>query len=622
MAIFLRSGGYLLSPKAATLKPVALQGAFIILEWLCGMSFMPLLSAFTMKKLLKKILEEVKTEYGVEFNFGVEYPRESSHGHFSSNFALVLAKATKANPRDMAEQVRKSLEGKSDYRANFTASVAGPGFINFRLTDSAILGTLEKVAKDGPEYGQGQKHAGKKVMVEYAQPNPFKSFHIGHLRNVVIGESLARILENAGAEVIRTNYQGDVGLHVAKCFYGMQKNPLLEVPETIEDRILYLAKCYVFGAAAYKEDETAREEIHELNKKVYAMDPEVAGEWQEKRKWSLDKFEQIFSRVDSRFDRYYFESEMFKTGLEKAREALAKGIFIEDDNCLVFPGEKHGLNRRVFVNKLGIPTYEGKELGLAMREFTDFGNLDRVIHVVANEQINFFKVTFLAEKLLEPELIDDKQYHLSYGLVTLKGGKMSSREGNVILGEAILDAAKEEIKKLLDKRGEEMEESERESVSENVALAAVKYSFLKISTLKDMVFDVKDSIRMEGQSGPYVLYGYVRAVNILKKAGEIKKQSNESGMAGKLSDQERALIYEISKFEELAENISENYQLAILADYSYSLANAFSQFYDACQVLNENDEDIRAFRLTLVTAFKTTIGRCLDLMGIRRIEKM
>lgn len=578
-----------------------------------------------MKKLLKKYLEGVKAELNIPADVTVDYPRETSFGHYSTNFPLAAANQLKQNPRDVAASVIKKLESKKDFTDSFSSTVAGPGFVNFVILGEQFPRLLKKILEAGSSFGKVETLKNKKIMVEYAQPNPFKSFHIGHLRNVVIGEALARILENAGAEVFRTNYQGDVGLHVAKCFYGMRQNP--KNPEGIDERVVYLADCYVAGARAYKEDEKAKQEIQEINEKIYSMDETVKGEWEEKRCWSLDKFEQIFARLGSKFDRYYFESEMFTEGTKRCREALQKGILIEDDGCLVFPGEKYGLNRRVFVNKLALPTYEGKELGLAFCELSDFGNPDKVIHVVANEQINFFQVTFAVEKLLDPDFFGDKQFHLPYGLVTLQDGKMSSREGNIVLGEDIVNAAKDEVIGLIKKRtiGADLG-GEKDQVAEAVAIAAVKYSFLKIGTMKDMVFNLKESVKMEGQSGPYILYSYVRSVNILKKAGVITEDGKAVAFDEKagalLTEQDRNLIYEIIKLPELAEDIAEHYQLAVLAEYAYRLANAFAAFYGACPVVSEKNEKLRAMRIAMVEAFRLAMGKCLDLLGITRLDRM
>ncbi|MBU2025902.1 MAG: arginine--tRNA ligase [Patescibacteria group bacterium] len=579
------------------------------------------------KNFLKKRLKQIKipggSAVGRELEIEIGYPADKSHGDYATNLAMVLAGKIRENPKKVAEQVIKALEKSKDFCRNFRAEIAGPGFINFWIKDEALIESLAGLRDK--DYGSGRKLSGKKILIEYAQPNPFKSFHIGHLRNIIIGEAMARILENAGARVTRVNYQGDIGLHVAKCFWGMrQKEDKRGKLSAIDEKVNYLADCYVAGAQAYKKDKRAALEIQEWNKRLYKMNEpknkELKKEWKEKRQWCLDKFNEIYSRLGVKFDRSYFESEMFEPGLEHCHEAKNKGILIEDDGCLIFDGEKHGLGKRVFVNKLGLPTYEAKELALAFREFDDFGCLDKAIHVVANEQINFFKITFLVEKLLDEKLFDEKQVHLSHGLVGLKAGKMSSREGSVILAEDIIGAAVNEIMELLSKRKDKrVKRDERDEIAEAVAVAAVKYSFLKISARKDMVFDLGESVRLEGQSGPYVMYSLVRAKNILDKL-EIK--DNKAVQGGEFKKQERDLACAILKLPEILERAAQYYELASVAEYAYDLAVAFSNFYDKCRVLDEKNKKTRQRRLLMVQAFHNALWKCLDVMGIKPAEKM
>jgi arginyl-tRNA synthetase len=576
-----------------------------------------------MKKILKKILKNFQEEEKLDFNFKVDYPANKDFGHYSTNYALVLAKIKRDNPEKLAQELVTKLKKQKEFSAIFKAQVAKPGFINFWLKEKAFLKTLAEILDSGNNYGCSRILAKRKIMVEYAQPNPFKAFHVGHLRNIIIGESLARVLENAGAKVIRTNYQGDVGLHVAKCFWGIKnkKNKLEKNLKNINEKVSYLADCYILGAKAYRENVKAQKEIQEINQKIYAMSEDFKTEWEEKKRWSLDKFEEIFQKLDVHFDRYYFESEMFQDGIKKCREAEKKGILIKDDDCLIFDGEKFNLNKRVFINKKGLPTYEGKELALAFKEFTDFGELDKAIHIVANEQINFFRITFLVEKLLAEQLFDDKQFHLSYGLVNLKEGKMSSREGNVILGEEIIQRAENKIRKLLG--GRSKRKAGEIANADKVAVGAIKYSFLAINPAKNINFDLEESIRLEGRSGPYVIYSYVRAVNLLKKlsgAGYISRARDFK--EGFLCQEGKELIYCLSKFPNLTKEVAKNYQLSMLADYSYRLANIFSVFYDKCPVLKQEEKELQKIRIGLIGAFKKTMGKCLDLLGIERVEKM
>jgi arginyl-tRNA synthetase len=588
-----------------------------------------------LKRLLTnlKIIKELKIP---EYKVQIEYPADLKFGSYSSNLALIASKQAKTNPRELAEKIVDELKANPEFQANYQTEIAGPGFINFDLKDNFIKESIQQLfdLKAAEIYEKTLKN--QKIMVEYAHPNPFKSFHIGHLRNIIIGESVARILEASGAKVVRTNYQGDVGLHVAKFFYGFYNSKEIDSQElkTIDQKVDFMADCYVKGHNAYKDDPKAKEEINTLNKLIFKKDSKILEDWQEKREWSLQKFEEIYQRLGSKFDKYYFESQMAEEGAKISEKAYQKGVLIKDDVCLIFKGEKYNLNNRVFVNKLGIPTYEGKELALAYKEFTDFGDLDQVIHVVANEQDNFFKITFFVEKLLDEKLFGDKQTHISYGMVQLKGEKMSSRLGNIVLGETILNKAKEKILELMTSKenlkNKELSDKEKEKISETLAIASVKYSFLKVNPKKDILFDLKESVSLEGQSGPYIMYSYVRATNILKNPEinaileDIKLEKIKISLNNlvELSEPEKKLALNLIKFSEIIEQTVQKYQLSFLAEYAYEIANQFSNFYNYCPVTKEKDEAKKIFRVYLIQVYQKILKQCFYLMGIKTIERM
>src|SRR3989338_242801 len=252
------------------------------------------------------------------------------------------------------------------------------------------------------------------------------------------------MLEFSGATVVRANYQGDIGLHIAKCLWGIKKLGLKTIP-SLDKKIKFLGKAYTTGSKAYEEGENAKNEIIEINKKLYEKEPKTTKLWEETRKWSLDYFDKIYKRVYTKFDRLYFESEVAEPGIKISKDALKRGFLKRSEGAVIFDGEPYGLDKRVFINNLGFPTYEAKELGLAQLEFSEFGNINKAIHVVGPEQSSFFKVTFKVEELLNQRKFKDKQVHLAYGWVRLKEGKMSSRLGNVVEGEFLLDELKKSI---------------------------------------------------------------------------------------------------------------------------------------------------------------------------------
>jgi arginyl-tRNA synthetase len=480
--------------------------------------------------------------------------------------------------------------------------VAGPGFLNIWLKNEWFIRQLEKVLKEGEKYGKAGILAKKRLMIEYAHPNTHKEFHIGHLRNISLGESLVRIFEACGAEVIRTNYQGDVGLHIAKCLFGIKKLGMKDF-KSLEEKVAFLGKAYVEGNKAYEEDKKAKKEILDLNEAIYKKDKKIMALWQKTRQWSLDYFERIYKRVDSKFDRHYFESEVVE-GIKIAKEALKKGILKKSEGAIIFDGTKYGLDKRVFINKYGFPTYEAKELKLAELEFSEFGKIDKLIHVVGPEQKSFFAVTFKVEELLNEKKYKDKQCHLVYGWVRLKKGKMSSRLGNVVRGEWLLDEAKNRIKKAYPDVGEE--------VAEMAAVGAAKYSFLKVQPTAEIAFDFDESISLQGNSGPYLQYTFARCQSVLAKASKVHPRGGHSAT----NKEELAILRWLYRYPEVIEEAGEKMAPNFVCGYLYALAQRYNTFYNKHRVIG-ND-----FRLNLTLATSQLLKNGLYLLGIKNPEKM
>jgi arginyl-tRNA synthetase len=492
--------------------------------------------------------------------------------------------------------------------------VVKPGYINLFLKEKVLIENLKKIFQKKSEFGKSNLLKNKRIMVEFAHPNPFKVMHIGHLRNIFLGESIVRLLESQGAEVIRTNYQGDVGMHVAKCVWALKRIHKEEYPETVEERVALLSKTYALGAKAFEENKESREEIVNLNKEIYQKtNPEVNELWQLGVKWSLDKFHQIYERVYSYFEREYLESETLSFIDEEIKLGLEMGVLIKSEGAIIMSGEKYGVDTRVFINSKGFPTYEGKQLGLVVHmEFKDFGKIDKIIFNVAVEQISFFKTTIKAVELLHPEL-KGKQYHNAYEFVGLKKGKMSSRKGLVVTAESILNEARDRIAKVVEKNQVELKEGE----VDKIGIAAVKYGFLKMSPFKYLAFDIDASISFSGDSGPYLQYTYARARSILRKA---KVNEEELGFKpiGKvtLNDEELKILKKLIWFPEIVELATLNYSPNYIATYLNELAQLFNNFYVKHQVKNNN------LRLALTTAVGEVIKNGLYLLGIKSVERM
>lgn len=567
----------------------------------------------------------------------VSIPQNPSFGDYTTNLALQLAKQLSAISYQSSDEIAKAILekfGKPDYLEK--TEVAGGGFVNFFVKDEVLLENLEKVCSDKDSLKPEKEK--QKIMVEFAHPNTHKAFHIGHLRNISVGESIVRLLEAVGFQVIRANYEGDVGMHIAKAIDALLHiSPFIEEAAKVKkahERVEFLGKAYAAGSKVFEEDPQAQKRIKDINFLVYASAQRFQQEkgmaqsstdylkfvegrsdevdkvfelWKETRQWSLDYFETIYRRVYTHFDRYYFESECL-AGIDYAKEAVKKGILKESEGAIIFDGKPYGLDTRVFVNSLGLPTYEAKELALAEKEFSEFGELAKIIHVVGPEQSSFFKVTFKVEELLDPVKYKDKQYHLAYGWVRLKEGKMSSRKGEVVLGEWLLDEAKREIKK-------EFADMDEETL-EIVGVGAVKYSMLKFSTSSEITFSFNESISLQGDSGPYLQYAYARARSVLRSVGYSFKDIAPVN----LEKEEREILRIIEYFEDTVEDAAVNYAPNVVAQYLTSLAKTFNLFYQKHRIANAGKKT--EFRLALTCAVAIVLKKGLYLLGIEAPERM
>jgi arginyl-tRNA synthetase len=533
-----------------------------------------------------------------------------------------LAKKTKKNPIQITASLENKLtkiEGIKEFKAQ------GP-YLNFILNKDYIISqTLSAIFKEKNKYGQNQDFKGKKIMIEFAHPNPFKAFHIGHLRNIILGESLVRIFEFSSAQVIRTNYQGDVGMHIAKCLWAFKKVKETDYPEDVNERVSLLADSYSEGASVFENDAIAKSEIENINKDIYSQkDKDIKKLWDLGKKWSLDKFAQIYKRLDSHFDRQYMESEVKDEAFHYIEEAIQKEILIRSKGAVIFPGEKYGLETRVFLNSQGLPTYDGKELGLAYREFTDFGKIDLCIHNVAVEQISFFKVNFKVQELLDPQRFKDKQKHNAYEFVGLKKGKMSSRLGKVVLAETVIDLAKDKIKELVRDRENSEDNNfsitnDIEEISEKLAISSIKYAFLKINPFKYFAFDIEESISFSGNSGPYINYTYARINSMLKKA---KPGSLSKNIYKYLNyDEEKDLVVHLSKFPQVIIDSRKEYNPSELVKYLFELSKMFNDYYHKVPIIKANDREKKA-RLKLIQAISQVLENGTYLLGFKLVEDM
>ena len=545
----------------------------------------------------------VKQLFGIDCLPIVSRP-DAQFGDFATNVAMQITKQVGKSPSDVATQIVAELE-KDEHITS--ASIAGPGFINVRVSDAAVKALLELST------ALPQPLVGKVAVAEYSDPNPFKVLHAGHLYTSIVGDAVANVLQAAGATVHRVNFGGDVGMHVGKTMWAILQELGGENPDKLQviteaDRSTWMAAAYVRGSTAYEDDESAKQAIVELNKRVYAMhatkdhDSPLAQIYWICRTWSYDYFDAFYTRIGTKFEKYYPESDVADLGLKTVNEQLAVGVFVESGGAVVFEGEKYGLHTRVFINSQGIPTYEAKDVGLILQKKADY-NFDISFVITGNEQEQYMAVVLKALEQFRPDLVSATK-HITHGIVKLADGvKMSSRKGNILRAIDVLDTAANANKALTGKD------------DESVVLGAVKYAFLKQRIGGDIIYDPKESVSIEGNSGPYLQYAYARARSILSKA-------SAAGLLDKtqdLDDAERILALKISEYPEVIQKVLVEYMPHHICTYLYELAQEFNRFYEHNRVIDDPREQTR---LGLIAAYTATLKNGLNLLGITAPESM
>ena len=548
-----------------------------------------------MEETLYTAVEEALKEQGVtDTRFVIEWPAELSHGDYATNAALSARKALGKNPRELADVLAESLRTKL-HGVVENISVAGPGFINFTLTRDSVVKQIQAVETD-TLWGKGSSLEGRRVIVEYTDPNPFKEMHIGHLMSNVIGEATAGLIENDGAHVIRACYQGDVGPHVAKALWGLAHMGITE-PTTAKE----LGDAYALGSKAYEEDEAIKKEIDDVNTAVYeAEDASLMELWRKGRDISLAAFEQLYKILGTHFDYYFFESETSVPGKEMVLDGVTKGVFVESQGAIIYDGEQKGLHTLVFITSKGNPTYEAKDVGLAYLKEERCAPYDESIIITASEQIGHFKVFLAALEDLAPTLAH-KTRHVPHGFLRLTEGKMSSREGNVITASGL-------IADIIEKATERNDDP---LVAHAVAIGAIKYMILRSAPGGDIIFDPEKSLSLDGDSGPYLQYALVRAASLIAQASE----QGDATVGKESSDLERLLI----RFPEVLKRSRIEQAPHKVIQYLTLLASEWNSFYAQGKILGSEGE---SYKLSIAKAFVATMKHGLSVLAIPTPERM
>jgi arginyl-tRNA synthetase len=530
-----------------------------------------------------------------------------------------------------AQEIASALASELRSLEGIHRAAAANGYINLYL-DSAEYArrVVDTVLEQGDDYGRGPAK-NERLMVEYAQPNTHHSFHIGHARNAVLGESLARLASFAGYETLRASYPGDIGLGVITCLWGYSKFHAGEEPEGIHERGQWLAKIYTEANALVtpKEGESEAEkqqrerydaERREMLKRWDEGDPEIRELWRRTRQWSLNELDDILALLGIKMDMFFFESEVDEPAKAIVDELIELNL-AEDERpegpVIVRIDEKLGLAKEkyrtaVILRSDGTTLYLTKDLALAKEKFEKY-HVDRSIYVVDTRQSLHFQQVF---KILElwgfPQA--EKCYHLAYGFVTLPEGTMSSRKGNVILFMDVLAEAEQRVKGIIAEKNPDLPPEDRPEVARTIGLGALIYSMLSVDNIRDIVFDWDEALSFEGQSAPYIQNAYVRGNSILTRAGEVPSHGEFNY---NLDVAEIDLIERISQFPLVVQRAAEEYKPLNMATYVYELARAFHLFYHAVRVLQAEEEQVRYARLRLTAAARQTLANALYLLDIQ-----
>ena len=557
-----------------------------------------------MKVIRDVISQAVYEAYEVKVVPELSRP-EPQFGDVSCNIALQLSKQLGENPREIGQAIADKLAVLPELGK---VTLAGPGFINITLSDKTLW---QQAIREPAKSLRGQK-----ILVEYSDPNPFKPLHAGHLYTTLVGDTIARLVENAGAETIRLNYGGDVGLHVARSMWAIVKYLGGEYPEKLaeiaeNERPSWMGARYVEGTTADEEDEAAHDEIVEYNKRVYQIHHDqdhsspFAQIYWTCRQWSYDYFPELYRQLDVvPFARFIPEIEVTPLGLDTVTAHI--GDVYEksrESDAIVYDGEKYGLHTRVFINSHGLPTYETKDVGLSLTKWRDY-EFDRSIIITAVEQQQYMQVVIKSIEQFAPEPAK-RTTHLTHGAVKLAGGvKMSSRRGNVLMALDILEAARQAAA------------NSGHNASEEVMLAAVKYSFVRSRLGSDVIYDPAESVALEGNSGPYLQYAHARACSIIDKA---KTLANSAMKEVVFEPGERLLARKLTEYNEVVAKATNDLAPHGICTYLYELAQEFNRFYEHNRVIGDRREGVR---LALVVQYRDILARGLNVIGIYAPEKM
>lgn len=548
-------------------------------------------------------------------------------GDFSLN-VFPWTKPTGQNPQALAEAIGSEVVKQLDFVEQFEVV---KGFLNLKIADSYWIKTLDEEREAITNRGR--------IMIEFSSPNTNKPQHLGHVRNNLLGASIANILESVGYEVIRTNLINDRGIHICKSMIAWMREGMIASPEStgekgdhlvgryyVQYNTIYKAEVQELMQTGIAEAEAEKQapillEAQDLLRKWEQGDEETLAIWRKMNGWVYDGFKQTYDRLGIHFDSMMYESQTYLLGKEIVEEGLQKGAFYHrPDGAVAVDLRDEGLDEKVLLRSDGTSVYMTQDLGTALKRFED-NDIERCIYVVGSEQEYHFKVLSLVFKKLGRENIYSGIYHLSYGMIELPSGRMKSREGTVVDADNLMSEMQEtayEAIKDFGRVGVESEHYKRE-LAETIGLGALKYFLLKVDPQKKMIFDPVASIDLHGNTGPFIQYSYARIYSLIKKAGDFNESEAE---VSEINEYEKELLKTLYRIDSVMEAAAANYSPAIIANFTYDLAQKFNSFYQNVPVLNAEQPKVKQFRLRLAQKTSETIRFQLNLLGIKVPNRM
>lgn len=566
-------------------------------------------ATMTIAEKLENSISQALGNLGIQgVSFVLEHPTDLAHGDYATNAALVVSKPLGKNPHEIAEMIVNEIKNQNIPEIE-TIKIAGPGFINFTLTSEFFAGTLQEIIISQDNFGKLEINNGKKVLVEHSSPNLFKPFHIGHMMNNAIGESLVQLMQASGAEVTTISFPSDISLGIAKAVFVLDKEGV-DI-KTMPLSIIILGDAYVEGNARYNEDESIHHRIKEIADNLYGNIPSRELEiFQRCKELNIGYFEEVVGKLGSHFDAYVYESEAGEVGKKIVLENTPK-VFTESEGAIVYiPDEsKKNINTAVFINSQGNPTYEAKDLGLLSIKFDKY-KPDYSLFITDHEQIPHFNVVLDAAEKINKNW-EEKSVHVPHGRMSFKGQKMSSRLGGVPLAVDIIDAVSEEVTERAKDR--ELDQS----IKDAIAIGAIKFAILRAKPGMNINFDPETSLSFEGDSGPYLQYTHARIQTLLDKGLE-QNIAAEIKIGNSISDIEK-LLY---RFPEVIESAVSEYAPNYIVTYLLEIARSFNSFYGANKIIDIENPEISSHRLGVARATQIVIKNGLQLLGINAPDKM